>query len=169
MRSKSVFIDHREGSEAVEANVTAKYCQQGHSSCQWCIMAERRLLDFPLSWCVRRVDKKNNLSISERTELKVRHNDWHGIASCHLYGVFLREKKKNNWGAFCFCWGKRYLFICLLTLLGPCKRETRNVVPWIIFLYSIIYPVAHSIKVTIIKKSKGRNMRNNFLLGRMAL
>lgn len=169
MRSKSVFIDHREGSEAVEANVTAKYCQQGHSSCQWCIMAERRLLDFPLSWCVRRVDKKNNLSISERTELKVRHNDWHGIASCHLYGVFLREKKKKQLRGILFLLGETlfiYLFAYIVRALqkGDEKCGSVNNLP---LFHHISGSPFH--KGDNNKKSKGRNMRNNFLLGRMAL
>lgn len=151
MRSKSVFIDHREGSEAVEANVTAKYCQQGHSSCRWCITAERRLFDFQPPWCVGRVDKKYNLSLSKQIELKVRHSEWHWIARCHLYKkVFLHGKKRH----FGFV-GESINFLLLLFLLvflGSCKRETkRNVIPGIIF-YSIVYSAAHSIKMAVIKK-----------------
>lgn len=152
MRSKSVFIDHREGSEAVEANVTAKYCQQGHPSCQWCITAERRLFDFQPPWCVGRVDKKYNLSLSKQIELKVRHSEWHWVARCCLYKkVFLHGGKTKGILVLLEKVLIYYRHYFLLIFLGTCKRETRHVIQEIIF-YSIIYSEAHSIKMAIIKK-----------------
>jgi len=79
----------------------------------------------------------------------------------------MEGKKKTFKGHFVFVGESMHLIFFLLLFLEYCKWETRNVIPGIIFFYSIVYSAAHSIKMTIIKK--GHNMRNNFLIGRMAL